>query len=48
MLEETFHKGSMIIEQDSVCDSIIFIVQGKVELEIVDEVTGDRFILDTL
>ena len=37
-----------MIEQDARCDSILFVVQGKVQLHVVDEITGDRFLLDTL
>ena len=37
-----------MIEQDTPCDSILFVVQGKVQLHMVDEFTGDRYLLDTL
>ena len=48
MVEEAYQKGVPLVEQDTNCDSIIFIVSGKVDIVIVDEITTDAFILDTL
>lgn len=48
MVDQNYIKGAQIYGQDDQCNSIIFIVQGKVDIEMQDEVTGQKYVLDTL
>lgn len=48
MEQELVSKGSIILQQDRPINSIIFVVQGTVIVEVGDHVTGDFYSLMTL
>jgi len=47
MKEEFFDKGTEIITIGENCNSIMFIVNGEVELQITDQY-GDKMVLESL
>ena len=40
MVDKNYVKGAQIYDQGELCNAVIFIVQGKVDIEIQDEITG--------
>lgn len=48
MNQEHHQRGSQIAPQDEVCTSIMFIVRGKVELTLIDDISNEALVLDRL
>ena len=47
MKEEFFEKGTEIVSSGENCTQIMFVVQGSIELQIVNSI-GEKYILETL
>jgi CRP-like cAMP-binding protein len=40
MEETTYSKGETIVSQDDLCNQVMFVVHGKLHLEIIDDISG--------